>query len=69
MIVDGEDALIWRIVEKYEHPLVKFADVHAKPVNEFLKERTTPGEIVNVTSLNFVSAVLQADAANPFEKL
>ena len=69
MIISGEETTMWQTVEKYEHPLVKFADVHAKAINEFLKERKIPGAIVNVTSPNFISAVLQSDAANPFNKL
>jgi hypothetical protein len=69
MIVDGEETTMWQTVEKYEHPLVKFADVHAKDVKPYLKEGTIPGAIVNVTSPNFISAVIRSNAANPFDKL
>jgi hypothetical protein len=82
MIIGGEETSIWRTVEKYEHPLLKFADVHHKPVgakfesgrpptgaDEFLKERTLVGEIVNVTSPNFISAVAVSTKPNEFENL
>lgn len=58
MIIDGEETTMWKTVEKYEHPLLKFTDVHAKG-NEFLKEKTIHGEIVNATSPNFISAKLK----------
>jgi hypothetical protein len=59
MIRDGEEGSTSRTVEKYEYPLVKFADVHARAVEPYLSAKTIRGEIVNVTSPNFISATLQ----------
>ena len=57
MIVDGVETMMWQTVEKYEHPLLKFADV--QPEKPYL-ERPIFGEVINVTSPNFISAVLSA---------
>jgi len=57
MIIDGDEATMWRTVETYEHPLVKFADVHI--TSDLLPGRSIMrGEIVNVTSPNFISALI-----------
>jgi hypothetical protein len=71
MIIGGEETTMWQTIEKYEHPLVKFADIPASSVEPYLIPRTIHGEIVNVTSPNFISAVLSPDddATNPFNKL
>lgn len=61
MIIGGEETTLWRAVEKYEHPLVKFADAHFDAKNDYLPASTIRGEIVNVTSPNFISAVIQDD--------
>lgn len=60
MIIDGQESTFWRTVEKYDHPLVKFADVEPKQFNEFLATQRLRGEIVNITSPNFISALVQA---------
>ncbi len=57
MIIGGEETTMWRTVESYEHPMVKFADVKFDGRNEFLPAGTLWGEIVNITSPNFISAV------------
>ena len=62
MIIDSEETTMWRTVENYEHPLIKFADVHSKAVGEFLKPKILHGEIINVTSPNFISAKIAAPA-------
>ena len=62
MIVAGSEITRWETVQSYEHPLVKFADTHYAPDSSFLPGQTFRGEIVNVTSPNFISAVLQDDA-------
>lgn len=65
MIIDGEDSMLWRTVEKYEHPLVKFADTHFDARNDYLPAGSVRGEIVNVTSPNFISAVEQEEKPIP----
>lgn len=59
MIIGGDETTMWRTVEKYEYPLVKFADAHFDARNDYLPASTVRGEIVNVTSPNFISAVEQ----------
>ncbi|ABD88089.1 hypothetical protein [Rhodopseudomonas palustris] len=59
MIIDGEETRFWRTIAQYQHPMVKFADVESKAVNELLKAKTLHGEIINVTSPNFISATIQ----------
>jgi hypothetical protein len=59
MIIGGQETTLWRTVESYDHPMVKFADAHFKKRNDFLPEKTLRGEIVNITSPNFISATLQ----------
>lgn len=61
MIEGGDEVSFSRVIEKYDHPLVKFADV--EPLRDFAPPgdkggKPMPGEIVNVTSPNFISAVL-----------
>lgn len=46
----GDEITMWRVIEKYEHPLIKFSD-----------HGSMRGEVINVTSPNFISAVLQND--------
>ncbi|HEV2575136.1 MAG TPA: hypothetical protein VGU72_25605 [Beijerinckiaceae bacterium] len=58
MIIDGEETKFWRTVEKIDHPLVKFADTYFDSKNEYLQDRWIRGEIINITSPNFVSAVI-----------
>ena len=55
MIIDGVETTMWQTIERYEHPLLKFADVTINAENG-LPTRTIKGEIVNVTSPNFISA-------------
>lgn len=57
MIIDGEETTMWRTVERYEHPLVKFADTHINADSDLLPGTTVRGETINVTSPNFISAV------------
>ena len=58
MIIGGEETMSWGTIERYEHPLLKFADVNIRPLESHLPDTTLHGEIINVTSPNFVSAVL-----------
>jgi hypothetical protein len=57
MIIDGEETISWRTIECYEHPLLKFADVNVRSQESHLPDTTLRGEIINVTSPNFISAV------------
>jgi len=66
MIIGGDETTLWATIEKYEHPLIKFADV---PPDEFLNTEVLHGEIVNVTSPNFISATLSPVKDGPFDKL
>ena len=66
MIIGGEETTMWPTIEKYEHPLVKFADV---PPDDLLNSEVIYGETVNVTSPNFISAKLLPAKENPFDKL
>lgn len=68
MIIDGEETTMWRTVEKYEHPLLKFADIHPPKISlkfspgpgpadrELPDSPPIPGETINVSSPNFISA-------------
>ena len=58
MLANGSEILMFATVEKYEHPLVKLNDVMGG-------DQGIPGDIVNVTSPNFISATLQTDSARP----
>lgn len=53
MILDGDETTMWRTVERYEHPLLKIADTPPSA----LSSKVIKGEIINVTSPNFISAV------------
>ncbi|MET4701924.1 hypothetical protein ABIE65_004973 [Constrictibacter sp. MBR-5] len=64
MIIGGDETAMWRTVEKYEHPMVKFATEHFD-ADKYFSASTTPGEIVNVTSPNFISAVEDAEKPIP----
>lgn len=58
MIIGGDETTMWGTVERYEHPLVKFADVHfAKDDEYFPGGGTLHGEIVNVTSSHFIAVL------------
>lgn len=61
MLSGSDEVTMWRTVECYEHPLLKFADIEHAGRGEFLKARVVRGEIVNVTSPNFISAVIHRD--------
>jgi len=58
MIIDGEETMSWATIERYEHPLLKFADANVRSLESHLPDTTLHGEIINVTSPNFISAVL-----------
>ena len=59
MIIDGNETTMWQTVEKYEHPLLKFADVEIREDTKFgMPAGTIKGEIINITSPNFISAKL-----------
>lgn len=58
IIIDGEEASTGGIVERYEHPLLKFKDSDAGDFMPHMKGKITRGQIINVTSPNFISAVL-----------
>lgn len=78
LIEDGDEILFSGIVEKYEHPLLKLKDVDRTELRIRIKgidlpdrdisigggDKLIPGRIINVTSLNFVSAVEVRDG-NP----
>lgn len=54
MIKGGDETRFWGKVERYEHPLLKLRDttLDVNGVKTLLR-----GEIINVTSPNFISAV------------
>ena len=58
MIIGGEETMSWGTIERYEHPLLKFADVNIRSLESHRPDTTLHGEIINVTSPNFISAVL-----------
>ncbi len=60
MIKGGEETMFWGTIESYEHPLIKLAD-HETKDHEYLPSAFIPGEIINVTSPNFISAVVKLD--------
>lgn len=60
MIEGGDEMTMWGTVEKYEHPLIKLADVG--PIEDYT-DKTIPGPIINVTSPNFISAVVEDRSA------
>lgn len=53
-----EEVMFWGVVEKYDHPLVKLADTPALVTGNRFGDETIPGAIINVTSPNFVRAVI-----------
>lgn len=59
MIIDGSESTAILTVEKYEHPLVKFADTHIEIRGSYPAAHTVQGAIVNITSPNFISATAQ----------
>jgi hypothetical protein len=58
MIIGGEETMSWGTIERYEHPLLKFADVNIRSRESHLPDTILHGEIINVTSPCFISAVL-----------
>ncbi|MBN9567413.1 MAG: hypothetical protein J0H79_07390 [Alphaproteobacteria bacterium] len=67
IIEAGDETTLWGVVERYEHPLIQLArkpslDIHTG------KDKITlggaPGRIINVTSPNFISAVLSGSDAD-----
>ncbi len=59
MIIDGKETTMMGIVEKYEYPLLKLADTVVKASGGYLEAKTIRGDIINVTSPNFISATVQ----------
>jgi hypothetical protein len=70
MVDEDGHRTFWGVVERYEHPLLKLEDtkmskvrIHLRPSQGPASEQTIggdetyPGEIINVTSSSFVSAV------------
>ena len=61
MIEGGAETMFWGTIETYEHPLVKIADSEPLTINYGGETKTEipsyPGQIINVTSPNFISAV------------
>jgi hypothetical protein len=58
MIICGEETMSWGTIERYEYPLLKFSDVNIRSRESHLPDTTLHGEIINVTSPYFISAVL-----------
>jgi len=56
MIEDGGEVTFAGEIEKYDHPLIKLADLQP---SEMVGSGVIPGQIINVTSSNFVSAILK----------
>ena len=63
MIQDGDEVTFGGTVAFYEHPLIKLADLNVSPdwlppagPGEVRSEQVIPGQIINVTSVNFISA-------------
>jgi hypothetical protein len=55
----GHTAIVsWGTTERYEHPLLKFADVNNRSLESHLPDTTLQGEIINVTPPCSISAVL-----------
>lgn len=61
MLEGGEETERTRRVERYEHPLLKLEDVVTPEGHQYFTPGRSPGHIINVTSPNFVSAVLFED--------
>jgi hypothetical protein len=62
MLEDGGDVTFDGEIEKYEHPLIKLSDTVISVEyagGEPGSASTYPGQIINVTSPSFVSAVLK----------
>lgn len=58
MIEGGEETTSWHTVERYEHPLLKLADVKFEDDDIMGPAGAEmPGPIINVTSPNFISAL------------
>lgn len=76
-MIEGDDEIqFWGDVEAYEHPLLKLKDTPERPIPIRLMHGDAPGEqpaqapqmvprqpgqIINVTSPNFISAVEKVD--------
>ena len=69
----GDEVTFWGTIETYEHPLIKLEDTQMPDINLVAQEtgevfrsirggdKVYPGQIINVTSPNFVSAVEKTD--------
>lgn len=61
-LLEGEDEITMHgTIEKYEHPLIKCADIHFSKDSAFMPGKTVPGQIINVTSPQFIRAVMTVD--------
>ena len=57
--LEGGDETSWYgVIEKYEHPLLKTADVQFSPDSDFFPGGIVEGRIINVTSPAFIGATL-----------
>lgn len=73
MVEGGDEVTFWGTIEKYEHPLIKLEDTQMPDINIIAHEtgeiaqaikgdgKVYPGQIINVTSPNFINAEEQAD--------
>lgn len=61
-IIEGGDETVFAgTIERYEHPLIKLADIDMSAMSEpFRQPGIIKGQIINVTSANFISAVERA---------
>lgn len=59
MIECGDEILFWGAVERYEHPLLKIADVPASAPGDLVQHGPINSPVINVTSPHFICAVLQ----------
>ncbi len=58
MLVGGEETSSSGLVERYDHPLLKTADVDFSADSKFFPGGIVKGEIINVTSPAFIGATL-----------
>jgi len=61
MIIGGEETVLWAAIEAYEHPIIKTASKTFGDKSPYLPGKTIPGQIINVTSPNFISATPSQD--------
>jgi hypothetical protein len=64
MIEGGSETVFQGVIESYEHPLIKLKDskpvtihIAGSMVTEDVTTPSYPGQIINVTSTQFISAV------------